>query len=113
MESDEDCDFMASIYIGETEHKELALQFEEHCNENNDYGHKFKDLENVIAVIDDDSLPIMAEHLGIPANEIYDHLIKKFGDHGYISRIAYIREMFHEMLNYILDCGGKYRFKNK
>ena len=113
MASDDDCDLMALISIGETDYNELALHFEEHCNENNDYGFKIKNLENVIAVIDNDSLAIMAEHLGIPAKKVRDHLLEKFGDHGYISRIAYIRDTFHEILNYILDCGGKYRFKKK
>jgi hypothetical protein len=114
MSTDDDCDLMMSITIGETILDELALCLDEHYSGNDDcFRINKNNLTKVIAVIDKHNLSIMAKHIGIPASGVREHLIEKFSDYGYISRISYVRDMFQEILDYILDCGGKYRFKKQ
>lgn len=108
--SDDDAPIMSSVTIGETIQGELALCLEDHYNGDDDY---FKidedDLNKVVFVIDPYELPAMAKRIGIPTSEVRNHLIEKFSDDGYISRRDYIQEVFQDILNYILDNGGKYR----
>lgn len=108
--SDDDAPIMSSITIGETVRNELALCLEDHYNGDDDYFSIDKnELTNVVFVIDQYELSIMAKRIGIPTSEVRNHLIEKFSDGGYISRRDYIQEVFQEMLNYVLDNGGKYR----
>ena len=114
MSSDDDCCLMMSITIGETILDELALCLEEHYNGDDDYFKLNKNnLTKVVAIIDKHELSVMAKHLGIPASDVRKHLVEKFSDDGYISRTSYVRDAFQEILDYVLDCGGKYRFKKK
>lgn len=108
--SDDDAPIMSSITIGETIRGELALCLEDHYNGDDDYfSIDENELTSVVFVIDPYELPIMAKRIGIPTGEVRNHLIEKFSDGGYISRRDYIQEVFQEMLNYVLDNGGKYR----
>lgn len=114
MSSDDDCPIMSYITIGETKLGELALCLEDHYSgDDDDLSLGPDDLAKVVAVIDNDDLSAMAKHIGIPAHKVRDYLFEKFYDGGFISRRAYIRESFQEILNFILDNEGKYSFLEK
>lgn len=77
MSTDDDCDLMMSITIGETILDELALCLDEHYSGNDDcFRINKNNLTKVIAVIDKHNLSIMAKHIGIPASGVREHLIE-------------------------------------
>jgi len=112
MESDGDCEIVASIVIGNDILGNLVIQLEY-----NDYGNDFPtgtsypSCKATTAVIERDSMERMARKLHLPVKELTNHLIRKFYDGGYISRNAYVRRCFGKMLDYVLDQQGKYYLK--
>ena len=112
MESDEDCQIYATINIGDDDNGGLAIQLDD--NDGGwDYpeGFSYESNKCTIATVDADELNIMASYLNISKQNVKAHLLKEFGDHGYISSPSYVRACFKEILDYILDCGAKYKFK--
>ncbi len=114
MESDEDAQIYASIYIEEDDNGSLAILLDE--NDGGwDYpeGISYEPSKCTIATMDTDEVYIMASYLNIPKQGVMAHLLKEFGDHSYISSPSYVKASFKEILEYILDCGAKYTLQSK
>lgn len=104
--------FEVDVTIGTTILDDIVISYNaEHYGDlGEDY---FRHKENIHAVIDSYEIKVMAKHLGITPDKVKQHLIDKFDDNdSYISYIPYIRNYFHDILDYILDCGAKYRIKD-
>lgn len=112
MESDEDAQINATIYIEEDDSGSLSIQLEEYDG-GWDYpeGISYEPSKCTTATVDADELNIMASYLNISKQDVMAHLLKKFSNHGYISYPSYVRACFKEILEYILDCGAKYKLK--
>ena len=112
MESDSESPIVMTIVIGNNILDELLL-----CLVEEDYESETTaalDVEytaKYVAVIDKDSLAVMAEKLNIELVKMRDHLIDKFSEGCYISNKSYVMNAYRNILDYVLDCGGKYRLK--
>lgn len=114
MQSDEDAQIMASIYVGNDEQGNLVVSLID-----NDGGWDYpEDLDieytpevDTIATIDAESQIEMASYLDIPVRKLMEHLVEKFEEQGYIAKTSYIHERFKDILDYILDNGGRYSLK--
>lgn len=106
MESDDDSPIVADIAIGNDILDNLVIKLSYSVYESG-----IRPDKDVCAVIDSDSLASLAKHLRIAVHEVKQYLVDKFSYGGYISRTATVREEFHNILNFILDNGGKYRLE--
>lgn len=61
------------------------------------------------ASLDDDCIRLLASRFRIPVAEVPDLLVRKFRYGRYVSRTGAVRRQFKNILEFILDCGGKYR----
>jgi len=52
---------------------------------------------------------LLASRFRIPVAEVPDLLVRKFRYGRYVSRTGAVRRQFKNILEFILDCGGKYR----
>ena len=110
MESDDDCQIIANIVIGYDVRGNLVIQLGVY-DDGWDYpeGFRYVAKDETTATIDVDDLDVMAAHLNRSKGEVLNHLLGKFGGSGYVARTSYVKNCFKEILEYILDCGGKYR----
>ena len=74
-------------------------------------GFRYVAKDETTATIDVDDLEVMAAYLKRSKGEVLNHLLGKFGGSGYVARTSYVKNCFKEILEYILDCGGKYTLK--
>ena len=112
MSSHEDYQIMADIFIGYDVLGNLLIRLCVH-DEGDSYpsGVTFTTRDETSAIIDKDEMKAMASHLDIPPSAIKNHLYEGFKVREYISSTSYVTASFSNMLNYILDQGGKYRLK--
>lgn len=105
MESDGDSAIVASLYLDYNLYDELMI-----CLETEEYGETGRSSKDkkVCAVLDKDCVVTLSTQLKIRPEDLPEHLYKEFHNGGYISRTSYVRSRFKDMLEYILDLGGKY-----
>lgn len=112
MESDSESPIVMTIVIGNNILDELVI-----CLVEEDYESETTaalDVEytaKYVAVIEKDSLAVMAEKLRIDLAKMRGHLVDKFSEGGYIPNKSYVVNAYRNILDYVLDCGGKYRLK--
>lgn len=107
MESDGDSPVVSGISIGKDIHGNVVISLD---TEN--YSGKRYPTENAVAVLDSDCIECLSRHHHIQKDEVMRHLYNEFKEGGYISRTDYVRERFKNILDYILDSGGKYHLKD-
>lgn len=113
MSSHEDYQIMADIFIGYDVLENLVIRLCVH-DEGDGYptGTVFTSREETKAIIDKEEVKTLARRLKIPPSALKNYLYEGFKVRGYISSTDYVTASFSNMLNYILDQGGKYRLKN-
>ena len=107
MESDGDSPVVSGISIGKDIHGNVIISLD---TEN--YSGTPCPSENVMAVLDSDCIECLSRHYHIQKDEVMKRIFNEFREGGYISRTDYVRARFNDILEYILDSGGKYRLKN-
>ena len=106
MESDGDASIVMTISVGTTILDEMVI-----CLEETVYDNDVLPDHKTMAILDKDNQSILAECLNIKPAVLKEHLIDKFSEGGYLSSTSYVRAVFQQILEYILDNGGKYRLK--
>lgn len=103
VESDEDLEIVSSLSAGLDDRKRLVVQLE------------FVDYENhrrdntLYALLDQEETQTMADRLHVPPAELPATLRVHFGDHPLLPTPSYVRGLFKEVLDFIIDCGARYR----
>ena len=112
MASDEDCQIMTYLLIGTNIYNELVI-----CIEKEDGGWDYPEgmlytpKRRTYAILDADNMQVMAKRLRVEVKDLSNYLSQKFCYAGYISRSSKVYHEFQKILNFILDCGAKYRLK--
>lgn len=112
MASDEDCQIMTYLLIGTNILDELVI-----CIEKEDGGWDYpKGMlytpdRRTYAILDADNMRVMAKKLRVEVKDLSSYLCRKFSYGGYISHSSVVTREFQKILNFILDCGAKYRLK--
>ena len=112
MASDEDCQIMTYLLIGTNIHDELVI-----CLEKEDGGWDYPEgmyytpERRTYAILDADNMLVMAKKLRVEVKDLSTYLYRKFRYGGYISHSSGVYREFQRILNFILDCGAKYRLK--
>lgn len=114
MASDEDCQIMTYLLIGTNIHDELVI-----CLEKEDGGWDYPEgmlytpEQKTLAVVDAENMQLMARKLRIEVKDLPTYLYRKFYYGGYIHHSSVVIRGFQKVLDYILDCGAKYRLKEE
>lgn len=106
-ESDSDMEFVASIVVGFDYLNNFVVQylFE-------DYRENGRDWERS-AIVDEDDAKRMAQRLRVPLAALPKIIYDRFNDFSGISVPSEVEGTFKEILDFILDCGARFRFKKK
>ena len=107
MESDSESPVVITVTIGNNIMDELVL-----CLEEEVYDDEAAPRMKTTAVIDKDNMSALAGSLKIKPEELKQHLIDRFEENGRLTK-NYVCHVYQQILEYILDRGGKYRFKKK
>lgn len=69
--------------------------------------------KTIVAVVDEDNTVAMAKYLGVRTTELPQEIKNEFGGPSGICVPSEVEKTFKEVLDFILDCGVKYKFKNE
>lgn len=105
LESDSESSVVMTLSIGNTILDELVLSLNEEV-----YDDDIVSVPKTIAVIDKDNLLLMANRLKIKPADLKAFLVEKFSEGGRLTR-NYVRQVFQQMLEFVLNQGAKYCFK--
>lgn len=105
MESDSESPVVMTITIGNNIMDELVL-----CLEEEVYDDDAVPCKKTTAVIDKDNMSALAGRLKIKPEGLKQHLIDRFEENGRLTK-NYVCHVYQQILEYILDNGGKYRLK--
>ncbi len=105
VESNDDLEIWSSITIWDNSQKELIIQLEFI-----DYP-KHKRDHKIYATIDSDEATTMAQNLHIDVADLPHAIFEKYGDTSNSTVPSKVEAIFEEILNFILDCGARYRLK--
>lgn len=105
VESDNDLPFGVSLDAGLGEDHNLILCMERWDLESPKYGYV------LYAIVDKDDTLLMANRLGIQVEELPKCLKSRFGTDSGAWVPSRVEALFSELLNFILDCGVRYRLK--
>lgn len=105
VESHDDIEIWSSIIIWESPRKELIIQLEFIDYDNHERDH------SIYATIDPDEATTMARSLHIDPDSVPRAIFERFGDTSNTTVPSKVEATFQEILNFILDCGARYRLK--
>ena len=105
VESDNDLEIVGTIVSGFDYLNNLVVEygFEDYRSGGKDYSY--------YAIIDEDDAKVMAKHLKVPLSSLPKVLYDEFGSFSDILVPSEVEGIFSDILNFVLDCGAKYKLK--
>lgn len=105
VESDSDIEIVATIVAGFDYLNNFVVQynFEDYREGGKDYTHS--------AIVDEEDAKVMARHLKVSYADLPQALYNEFGDTTGLSVPSEVESVYKDILNFLLDCGAKYRLK--
>lgn len=107
VESDEDLEIFSSLCAGFDDRGNLVIELD------------FDDLTSrhrkhlTYAILDGDETKILADSLHIPPQDIPARLRERFQCQWPIPVPSEVGDTFRDILNFIIDCGAKYRLREE
>lgn len=105
IESNSDLEIVATIVAGFDLLKNFVVQyhFEDYREDGKNYSHS--------AVINEEDAKTMANHLKVSLVDLPQVLYNEFGDTTGLSVPSDVESAYKDVLDFILDCGAKYKLK--
>lgn len=106
VESDNDLEIVGTIVSGFDYLNNLIVEyrFEDYRSSGKDY--------NYSAIIDEDDAKVIARHIKVSLSSLPQVLYDKFGcSFSEILVPSEVEGIFSDILNFVLDCGAKYKLK--
>lgn len=105
VESDGDIEIVATIVAGFDYLNNFVVQydFEDYRNGGKDYTHS--------AIVDEEDGMVMARHLKVSYADLPQALYDEFGETAGTSVPSEVEDVYKNVLDFILDCGAKYKLK--
>lgn len=103
VESNDDLEIWSSITVWESPRQELVLQLEFI-----DYDDRDRDTKT-FATFDRDETALLAERLHIAPEVLPQALFDRYGDTSNTAVPSEVEALFHEIINFTLDHGARYR----
>ncbi len=107
IESDEDFEIVSTISAGYDYRRNFVVHYYCIHYERHRYEVDYK------AIVDEDNAKLMAKRLKIDYNDLPRVLYREFGDCTGTTTLSGIEYVFKEILEFILDCGAKYKLISK
>lgn len=104
-ESDNDMEIVASIVVGFDYLNNFVVKYS--FEDYREYG---KDWERS-AIVDEDDAKRMAQRLRVPLSDLPQIIYDKFNDFSGIAVPSEVEDTFKEILDFVLDCGARYKLK--
>lgn len=106
VESNSDIEIVATIVAGFDYLNNFVVQyhFEDYRVGGKDYTHS--------AIVDEEDAKGMARHLKVSYAGLPQALYDEFGDTTGLSVPSEVESVYKDVLDFILDCGAKYKLKN-
>lgn len=107
VESNDEMEIWASVEAVIDKYGNLVLTLEYQDDSNHGRNNR------TYAVIDGDELPLMERLLCVQRADIPGVLYDRFGDTSNRTVPSEVRKMFQDILEFLLDCGVRYRLKEE
>ena len=110
MSSDDDAPIMAFLSTGYNYLDELVICVETHDDGSiHEEGTSYRATRQITATLDKDHMRMMTKSLRIGVYDLQGFLNRRFQYRGYVSHKGRVFKQFQRMLDFVLDCGSKYK----
>ena len=110
MSSDDDAPIMAYLSTGYNILDELVICLETHDDGSlHEEGTSYRATRQITATLDKDYIHQLANSLRMPDSDLQDYLTDLFKYGGYVPHKGRVFKQFQKMLDFVLNCGSKYK----
>lgn len=106
-ESHDDLPIWSSVTVGFEDDKSLTVLLEHDDYDEPDYAYR------IYATVDKHDALDMARRLNVPLTALPSIIFKRYGDTSNLSVPSEVEAAFKDILDFILDCGVRYRLKRE